>query len=190
MPSRPNTTVLFDIYDDSKLPIANSPSPLISPSWESLLQSYPGDLPNTLTKILEFGTLVGYNGPQSLIISDNQDSVYLSPRIIDSKLQDDLSRGRIVATTTQPPFISSPLGLVPKSDGGFRRIHNLSHPSINSVNANISTEYSTLKYTIIEDILQMVRSASRYCIILKRDIKDAFRNIPVAPHVQWLLGFR
>lgn len=24
---------------------------------------------------------------------------------------------------------------------------------------------------------------------MKRHVKDAFRNIPVAPHQQWLLGF-
>ena len=33
-------------------------------------------------------------------------------------------------------------------------------------------------------------AAGRNCIILKRDIKDAFRNIPIAPQHQWLLGFQ
>jgi hypothetical protein len=31
--------------------------------------------------------------------------------------------------------------------------------------------------------------AGRGCCILKWDIKDAFRNIPVAPSQHWLLGF-
>lgn len=35
----------------------------------------------------------------------------------------------------------------------------------------------------------MVIQGGRSCIILKRDVKDAFRNVPVAPHQQWLLGF-
>jgi len=82
-----------------------------------------------------------------------------------------------------------PLGLVPKHDGGFRRIHNLSHPGKESVNDNICDDYSSLKYSIIDDVLQMVRIAGQHCFILKRDLKDAFRNIPVAPHIQWLLGF-
>jgi hypothetical protein len=38
-------------------------------------------------------------------------------------------------------------------------------------------------------ILAMVLLAGRHAVIMKRDIKDAFRNIPIAPHQQWLLGF-
>ena len=35
----------------------------------------------------------------------------------------------------------------------------------------------------------MVVIAGRDCIIIKKDIKDAFRNIPVSTINQWLLGF-
>lgn len=35
----------------------------------------------------------------------------------------------------------------------------------------------------------MILRARRHCIIIKKDIKDAFHNIPVATHVQWLLEF-
>ena len=69
-------------------------------------------------------------------------------------------------------------------------MHNLSHPPGISVNAHINDDYSSLKYTVVEDILKMVTEAGRHSIILKRDIKKAFRNIPIAPHVQWLLGFK
>jgi hypothetical protein len=181
--------VVFHIYDDSNPPLLDSPSPFISYGWQFLLEQYPGDLPVTIAKILQFGTLVGYEGPDSLIISKNQESVYLAPEIIDVKLRDDLAVGRIVPASQTSPFISSPLGLVPKHDGGFRRIHNLSHPGKKSVNANICDDYSSLDYSTIEDVLQLVRIAGQHCSILKRDIKDAFRNIPIAPHIQWLLGF-
>jgi hypothetical protein len=181
--------VVFHIYDDSNPPLLDSPSPFISYGWQFLLEQYPGDLPVTIAKILQFGTLVGYEGPDSLIISKNQESVYLAPEIIDVKLRDDLAVGRIVPASQTSLFISSPLGLVPKHDGGFRRIHNLSHPGKKSVNANICDDYSSLEYSTIEDVLQLVRIAGQHCSILKRDIKDAFRNIPIAPHIQWLLGF-
>jgi hypothetical protein len=167
----------------------DSPSPFIPSGWQFFLARYPGNLPITIANILQFGTLIGYEGPDSLIISKNQESVYLAPEVIDAKLDDDLAVGRIVPTSQSFPFISSPLGLVPKHDGGFRRIHNLSHPGKESVNDNICDDYSSLKYSIIDDVLQMVRIAGQHCFILKRDIKDAFRNIPVAPHIQWLLGF-
>jgi hypothetical protein len=35
----------------------------------------------------------------------------------------------------------------------------------------------------------MVLKAGRNCIMLKRDMKDAFRMIPVAPQHHWLMGF-
>lgn len=46
-----------------------------------------------------------------------------------------------------------------------------------------------MRYTRFQDILQMVIRAERGSVILKRDVKDAFRNVPVAPHQQWLLDF-
>ena len=48
-----------------------------------------------------------------------------------------------------PPFISSPLGLVPKHDGGFRKIHHLSYPSGDSVNDYVADEASSLSYTFL-----------------------------------------
>ena len=35
----------------------------------------------------------------------------------------------------------------------------------------------------------MIKEAGRHSVIIKRDIKDAFRNIPVASNNRWLLGF-
>jgi hypothetical protein len=93
--------------------------PRSSPVAQFLLEKYPGNLPVTIEKSLQFGTLVGYEGPDSLIISKNQESVYLALEIIDAKLRDDLAVGRIVPASQSFPFISSPLGLVPKHDGGF-----------------------------------------------------------------------
>jgi hypothetical protein len=39
------------------------------------------------------------------------------------------------------------------------------------------------------EIYSAILSAGRHCVIVKKDIKDAFRNIPVALNNQWLLGF-
>ena len=32
-------------------------------------------------------------------------------------------------------------------------------------------------------------AAGKNCLIIKRDIKDTFRNVPIALKHQWLLGF-
>lgn len=47
-----------------------------------------------------------------------------------------------------------------------------------------------MSYTRFQEVLQMVTMSGRHCIILKIDVRDAFKNIPVAPQHQWLLGFR
>ena len=122
-------------------------------------------------------------------MSKNLASALLDSQIITEKLKDNLLSGQLIPFTQSYPFISSPLGLVPKPNGGLRRIHHLSHPRGSSVNDFISKEASNLRYTSLRKVTDMVLQAGRHCVIIKKDIKDAFRNIPVAPHVQWLLGF-
>ncbi len=87
-------------------------------------------------------------------------------------------------------FICSPLGLVPKYDGGWRRIHHLSHPYGESVNDYIPDGVGEMRYKCFQEVLQLVINAGRYCVIMKRDVKNAFRNVRVAPQHRWLLGFR
>lgn len=41
----------------------------------------------------------------------------------------------------------------------------------------------------MQDSKKYLMQAGRQSIILKTDVKDAFRNVPVAPQHQWLLGF-
>lgn len=188
-PPRPNTTPCFATFDASFPPLENSPSPFISQAWESRLSLYPGKLPTHIVGILTYGCQVGYSGPFAFILSKNLMSSKLDPKVITSQLHDDLLRGRVVQVLPVSPFISSPLGLVPKHDGGFRRIQLLSFPTGNSVNDFIPREASNLVYLKLEEVFQMVLAAGHGCVIMKRDIKDAFRNIPVAPQWRWLLGF-
>ena len=117
-------------------------------------------------------------------MSKNLASALLDLQIITEKLKDDLSSGQVIPTTQSYPFISSPSGLVPKPNGGFCRIHHLSHPRDSSINDFISKEASNLRYTSLKNVTDMVLQAGCQCIIIKKDIKNAFRNILIAPHMQ------
>ena len=89
-------------------------------------------------------------------------------------------------------FISSPLGLVLKGSttgNQWQRIHHLSFPPGKSVNDNIPPEWGALEYTAFDDAVAMVAAAGQGAILIKRDLADAFRHIPVAPEDYWLLGF-
>ena len=139
--------------------------------------------------ILQSGAHIGYEGQPQLRLSKNLSSAFEDPEIITNKLQDDLHLHRVVQTTPTFPFISSPLGLVPKHDNSWRRIHHLSFPDHISVNDGIPKSYSTIEYITVDMIFKSVVEAGKNCFIIKRDIKDTFRNVPVAFKHQWLLGF-
>lgn len=175
----------------SQPPLQDSPSPLYRPAWRLLLQQYPGDLPTVIDNILEYGALLGYTGPARYIISRNLKSVNLNPAVLTDKIATDIALRRIKQVNPTPPgpYISSPLGLVPKPNNKWRPIHHLSFPRGQSVNDSIAEEAAYFKFTTFEQVLAMVLKAGKDCIMLKRDMKDAFRMIPIAPKHQWLMGF-
>ena len=78
----------------------------------------------------------------------------------------------------------SPLNTVPKSDVERRIIADLSWPEGSSLNDAISkTQYLgqeiELHYFTIEDLSDLVSELGRGAVIYKRDLKKAYRQIPV-----------
>lgn len=189
-PLRPNTSPKFRLVDPSKPPLVHSSSPFKPHAWATLLSQYRDALPSQLVLILRFGASIGYDGPESTIISPNLRSALLEPGIIQKKLEQDLACGRVIPITQTSPLISSPLGLAPKANGDLRRIHHLSYPRGQSVNDFIPREAVRLKYATLANVLTRICRAGRGAVIIKKDIMDAFRNIPVAPHQRWLLCFQ
>jgi hypothetical protein len=126
------------------------------------------------------------------MLSQNLQSAQLAPATMTDKLAADIRLCRVTILGSKPPipFISSLLGFAPKHNTGLRCIHHLSHPRKISVNTHIDTEASTIKYTCIKYILKLVVAAGQHCTIVKQDIKDAFRTIPIAPEDCWILGFQ
>lgn len=153
---RPNTSPLFRVYDPRFPPLQDSPSPLHAPAWEILLQPCPGELSSLIKGMLTYGCLLGYEGPEQFHISRNLCTARFAPEIIQGKIQQDLHLRRVSPSSGRPPFMCSPLGLVLKHDGGWRRIHNLSHPRGTSINDHIPKEYGTLDYTNIYQIYNAV----------------------------------
>ena len=84
------------------------------------------------------------------------------------------------------PFHCSPLGAVPKKDGTFRIILDLSSPRRQSVNEGISKERFSVRYSSFDDAVSLVRSLGASTFMAKLDIKHAFRLCPVRPD-QWSL---
>ena len=165
--------------------------PLCPRGWAELLAYYPVPaFRETLCEIASYGAKVGYEGPAQFIRQQNLASAKDAPGVIDEDLELNLQKGRVVETPEPgPKSIISPLGLVPKPSGGFRRIHHLSSPPQHSVNDHIPCHYGQLKYARFDDALDHVRVAGPGAIMVKRDLADAFRHIPIHPADWWLFGF-
>ena len=130
--------------------------PLLVEGWEWWIKDHPDVVfAMTLPAILRKGVKIGYRGP---IFTYNYKNHYLvldTPEILSSDLQKQLYYNRLVQIdpTTEALFVCSPLGLVPKHDGGWRRIHDLSFPPGNSVNDGIPQEWGSLEYTIFDEVV-------------------------------------
>ena len=111
--------------------------------------------------------------------------------ILTADLQKQLQHDRLTQADPQAEaqYVCSPLGLVPKHDGGWRRIHDLSFPHGHSVNDGIPQAWGALEYATYDDAVDALLSTGPGAQFVKRDLKDAFRHIPVATSDQWLLGF-
>ena len=85
-----------------------------------------------------------------------------------------------------PLLKTSPIGLVPKSHqvDKWRMIIDLSFPWNHSVNASISEELSSISYASVDGILKLGMGTK----LVKVDLQNAYRIIPVHPHDQHLLA--
>ena len=90
-----------------------------------------------------------------------------------------------------PPGIHfSPIGVIPKKNrpGKWRLIVDLSSPRGFSINDGVSSDLSTLSYTSVDHLASLVLSHGEGALLVKADIKEAYRMIPIHPDDQHLLG--
>lgn len=159
------------------------PGPLKSWGWELLLNGHPDRVyAKTLVLITKHGARVGYAGPHRYLLNKSHPSALEAPQILTQDLQKQRAHDPITKLddVPEPPFISSPLGLVPKHDGGWRRIHDLSYPHGQSVNDGIPQEHGSLEYVTFDDGVNALLTQGPGATLIKRDLSDAFRHIPVA----------
>jgi hypothetical protein len=152
---------------------------------------------DTLTSIAISGARVGFQGiPAGHVQRQNHSTAYAHPEIITESIQSELRKGRIkqISESDLPDNVfCSPIGLTPKlANGiqtGWRVIFDLSCPEGSSVNDGIPKEYGTLVYETLNDAVQLVAQAGKGAIMMKRDLKAAFRHVPMNPCDYWLLIF-
>ena len=113
-----------------------------------------------------------------------------------SLVQDYLSREASLSsmvTWTSPNMDQlhiSPLELISKhhKPGKWQLIVDLSSPKGRSINDEISLELASVQYTHVDHLVSLMLLAGRGSVLVKVDIKEVYRNIPVHPDDHHLLA--
>ena len=148
-------------------------------------------------KILEdgfkYGFRLNYSGQIFHTNIKNLKSANLHLNELKQKINKEVKLGHMVGPFDSAPLKNlkiSPVGLIPKSDGSWRLITHLSYPPGNSVNDGIDKGLCSVNYTSFDKVSQMVFKLGKGALMAKRDIKSAFRLLPIHPNDFHLLGIR
>ena len=140
------------------------------------------------------GFSVSYQGPLTAGQCRNLLSARSNPAAVTRAISKEVQRGHTAGPFDIMPFPllhCSPLGAVPKKDGTYRIILDLSSPRGSAINEGISPETYSVRYSSFDDAVNMVLSvgAGGSCYMAKLDIQHAFRLCPVHPSDWPLLGW-
>ena len=109
--------------------------------------------------------------------------------IIDEDVADGKKAGPFEAQPFRH-FITSPIGAVPKRDSDkVRVIHNLSYPRLGD-SVNSATEEGPCKLGSFDEACAFIRTLGAGALLVKLDVKAAYKQVPVRPQDWPLLGFR
>ena len=124
------------------------------------------------------GFLIGYEGLDFPLITNNLPSARDNPEQVTAAVIKELERGHTAGPFIHPPFenfLCSPLGAVPKIDGAHCLIIDLSSPNELSINDFIPKEDYSVTFSRLDDVVSMVKSLERSALMAKLYIKHAFR---------------
>lgn len=158
-----------------------------------------------ICELLEFGFPIGYFGNiqqldfANLKFVKNHKGAKDYPVEIQKYLRKESQYGAILGPFVNNPFICnvciSPLNSVPKKESSERRIIlDLSYPEGKSVNDGISKDFYlgkkvALSYPGVDDLVKIIKDKGKGCLLFKRDLKRAYRQIPIDPGDASLVGY-
>jgi Reverse transcriptase (RNA-dependent DNA polymerase) len=194
---RPNSDASFAISTvDAELLPTSTANGLQAFGISELLSTYPNRrFVDTLLSIALHGARIGFEGqPSGRVQRRNHSTAFVHPQTISESIRREIEKGRVKEISSLPiNSFCSPIGLVPKSTNGvqtgWRIIFDLSSPEGSSVNDGIPKQYGTIAYKSLNDAICLVAQAGKGAVMMKRDLKAAFRHVPINPCDYWLLRF-
>ena len=175
-------------------PVAQSPVHLTN--WIPSLVAHPDRVFAAYIHAgLSHGFRIGFNhqGPRLKASQRNHPSAATNKSVVSNFIRAERSAGRLLGPISffaAQNVHASPIGLVPKSHqvDKFRMIVDLSSPRGHSVNDSISSELASITYTSLDDAVQHILQLGRGTDLVKLDLKNAYRMVPVHPQDQHLLA--
>ena len=172
------------------------PSPVCVSNWREFLATHPDQaFASYIFTGLSLGFRIGFKREVVRLRSTwrNHPSAMESPSVVSDRIRSELALGRLAGPVSPllSPFLHvSPVGLVPKKgqSNQWRMIVDLSFPFGQSINDGISKVSCSLSYASIDDAVERILYLGRGTELVKIDLKDAYRIVPVHPHDMQLLA--
>ena len=141
------------------------------------------------------GFRIGYSQDRLQLChrSANHPSALMNKTVVDEQIVAELAAGRLfgpISPQLLPLVHTSPFNLVPKAHHSNKwcMICDLLSPIGHSVNDSIPPELCSLQYAKVDDAVDIIRKLGRGTQLVKLDIKDAYRIVPVHLGDYHLLG--
>ena len=161
------------------------------PQWQPFLQAHPDQaFAEFVRRGITHGFRVGFDPINRLKSApQNFHSVRDNPLTVHKYIADEVAQGRLV----KRPGVDirrNPIGIIPKphQPGKFRLIVDLSAPRGFSVNDGISPSLCSLDYISVDQAARLIAKCGRGALMAKTDLQSAYRQVPVHPEDQHLLG--
>ena len=164
--------------------------------WSHYLEHYEDRI---VVDFLRFGWPINFRSDVlPLSTFRNHPSAISNSDCLTSYIAKELSFQSVMGPFHCNPFntncVVSPLMCVPKRDSSdLRIVHDLSFPEGSSVNDSISKDhyleqYFKLRLPGIDRLVEFINDKGRGCHVFKKDLRRAYRQIPVDPADYPLLG--
>lgn len=145
-----------------------------------------------LLKGIKQGFRIGFNRKQRLQ-NATSNLPNQAPSVISEYLAREVSLNRMVkllAGVWPSGSHINLVGAIPKKPGKWRLIVDLSSPSDHSISDGICPKRSSLSYTSVDHLAATILSEGQGSFMVKADIKEAYRMIPIHPQDQPSFGVK
>ena len=174
--------------------IGKGPSPLRVGMLMKYLSTYPDQrFAVYICTGIQNGFHIGFDRRCSLRTLDrNHTSCRENPSVVTTYLQTELATGRLCGPIKAAGRVhTSPMGLIPKPRSDrWRLIVDLSSPWGASINDGIDPALCSLKYATMDNVMEVVRDLGRGTQLVKMDLSEAYRIVPIHPDDHYLLGIK